>query len=139
MGMAFNLQDIKLWRSGITLEGKPPIQYISEDLLGAAEEILTLKKQIDDSNAKVRDHENHIKEVFNNQSRLRENIKSMQKMTGVAKLIDRYMEDLNREEDDLISTRDSISKLKESIRITNETLSACKVNLSLACDKLKKN
>jgi paraquat-inducible protein B len=59
-------------------------------------------------------HHAHIKGVHANQSRLRENIKSMEKVAS-SKLVDRYLVDLDKEEDDLIHTRQIITALEEQI------------------------
>jgi hypothetical protein len=59
----------------------------------------------------VATHHAHIKEVYDNQSRLRENIKSMEKVAS-SKLVDRYLVDLDKEEDDLIDTRQVITALE---------------------------
>jgi hypothetical protein len=62
----------------------------------------------------VATHNAHIKEVHANQSRLRENIKSMEKVAS-SKLVDRYLVDLDKEEDDLIHTRQVITALEEQM------------------------
>ena len=53
-----------------------------------------------------------VSEAFKNQDRLRENIRSMEKV-GTNKLTDRYLKDLDKEEDELIQTRRAIARLEE--------------------------
>ena len=62
----------------------------------------------------VATHQAHIKEVHANQSRLRENIKSMENVSS-SKLVHRYLADLDKEEDDLIHTRQVITALEEQM------------------------
>merc|ERR1711907_278873 len=54
-----------------------------------------------------------IKEVFTNQNRLRENIKSFEKF-GTNVLTERYLKDLDTEEDELIATRRHIGALDDA-------------------------
>ena len=58
--------------------------------------------------------QNHIQEVETNQSRLRENIKAMQRVSSL-KLINRYLADLDKEEDELIKIRRDITMLNQKI------------------------
>ena len=62
----------------------------------------------------VATHHAHIEEVHANQSRLRENIKSMENVSS-SKLVHRYLVDLDKEEDDLIHTRQVITALEEQM------------------------
>lgn len=48
--------------------------------------------------------------IFESQGRLRENIKALENMPQ-SSLVDRYMKDLDREEDELIQTRQQIEAL----------------------------
>ena len=54
-----------------------------------------------------------IKEVFTNQDRLRENIRSFEKF-GTNVLTERYLKDLDKEEDELIAMRRAIAALEEA-------------------------
>merc|ERR1719469_927415 len=51
--------------------------------------------------------------VFANQERLRQNIQSMEKVQNCGTLMSRYLTDLNKDEDDLIKTREQIAALEE--------------------------
>jgi hypothetical protein len=55
----------------------------------------------------ITSHSTHIDNVFNNQERLRKNLHSMEKMLD-SPLVLRYLEDLNKEEDDLNKTRQGL-------------------------------
>eukprot|EP00928_Gymnodinium_smaydae_P089680 TRINITY_DN735_c0_g1_i2.p1 TRINITY_DN735_c0_g1~~TRINITY_DN735_c0_g1_i2.p1 ORF type:complete len:844 (+),score=129.08 TRINITY_DN735_c0_g1_i2:63-2534(+) len=57
---------------------------------------------------------NRVKKIFENQQRLRENIKSMEHVrTG--SLLDRYMSDMDKEENDLINTRRRVDEAEEEV------------------------
>lgn len=58
--------------------------------------------------------EEHVSTIFKNQDRLRQNIKSMEKMPS-NDLVKRYLADLNSEETDLINTRQEITALNAEI------------------------
>jgi len=61
-----------------------------------------------------------ITAVFQNQQRIRENIKSLQKLRD-SNLVKRYLKDLDKEEDDIISTRAFIKQYEsESMQLTTE-------------------
>jgi len=53
-----------------------------------------------------------MKRIYDNQIRLRENIKSFDKMVGTD-LVKRYLKDLDTQEDELIATRLKIDELEE--------------------------
>eukprot|EP00995_Heteronema_vittatum_P002766 NODE_1403_length_975_cov_109.893089_g972_i0.p1 GENE.NODE_1403_length_975_cov_109.893089_g972_i0~~NODE_1403_length_975_cov_109.893089_g972_i0.p1 ORF type:complete len:187 (+),score=84.20 NODE_1403_length_975_cov_109.893089_g972_i0:24-563(+) len=78
----------------------------------------------------------HVKKVFENQSRLRENIKSMEKVTN-SSLIDRYLKDLNREEDDLIKTQKGITDAEEENFKLGAQLRQVKLDASTQAKKIK--
>mmetsp|Transcript_13597 Transcript_13597/g.24242 ORF Transcript_13597/g.24242 Transcript_13597/m.24242 type:complete len:500 (-) Transcript_13597:2165-3664(-) len=62
----------------------------------------------------------HVEIVTQNQERLRENIRSLEKVTNVT-LVNRYLNDLNKEEDDLINTKKAIAADDENIyQLTNQ-------------------
>merc|ERR1712107_280777 len=63
---------------------------------------------------KQRVDNDRVKKIFQNQERLRENIRSMEHVrTG--SLMERYMNDMDKEENDLIETRKRIEEAEESI------------------------
>jgi len=57
-------------------------------------------------------HQAHVQKVFTNQERLRSNIKSLEKVQS-STLVDRYLTDLNNQEDDLIATNAAMDELAE--------------------------
>ena len=58
-----------------------------------------------------------VKEVFTNQDRLRENIRSFEKF-GTNSLTERYLKDLDSQEDELIATRKAVAALEEVGKIS---------------------
>lgn len=57
-------------------------------------------------------HRAHVAKVEKNQERLRHNIKSMEKVQNT-ELVDRYLKDLNNQEDDLIATNSIVEQLTD--------------------------
>jgi len=57
-----------------------------------------------ESKAAIEAQNNLLKKIFENQQRLRDNIKSLQKVPGT-ELIKRYLKDLDAEEDEIIKVR----------------------------------
>jgi len=98
---------------------------VSDSLVKKVGELLELRSKIDSHTSQINLHESHIKAVFNNQARLRENIISLEKVNN-NDLVQRYLIDLNREEDDLIQTRQSISLLQNQITTLKDKLNELK-------------
>jgi len=96
----FSEREIIDWKAGSSVGGT----FLNEELLKQASQILKLKAEIADKQRQIETHKRHIDKVFQNQARLRENIKSLDKMVG-SDLMKRYLADLDIEEDDLIKTR----------------------------------
>jgi len=92
-------------------------------LLDQLDALHALKGQRAEGNRKSASLNAQVDQVFRNQTRLRENIKSLEKV-GTNELTKRYLKDLNQEEDSLIQTRRSLAALEESdARIQQETSS----------------
>jgi len=83
-----------------------------EPLLAACEKLLGLEAEGREIQQSLRANGDHTEAIHVSQKRIRENIKALEKLPG-SKLMDRYMADLDREEDDLIETRKGTEKLKE--------------------------
>mmetsp|Transcript_17860 Transcript_17860/g.27605 ORF Transcript_17860/g.27605 Transcript_17860/m.27605 type:complete len:387 (+) Transcript_17860:555-1715(+) len=136
-GSSFSRQDLINWLGGvsITCDGEIEIiSYLPQELADAAEKILTLKNSIACDQFAVDGYEKHIKEVFTNQSRLRDNIRSMEKLKTCSKLLERYLSDLDKEEDDLLKTREQIAVLTKTIQDTKNLLGTAEIDLTRLCD-----
>ena len=77
-----------------------------------------------------------VSEAFKNQDRLRENIRSMEKV-GSNKLLERYLKDLDKEEDELIQTRRAIARLEEEDAGHVRQMSATLLELGAAVQRLR--
>nr|AAQ16627.1 ubiquitin-like protein Ublp94.4 [Acanthamoeba castellanii] len=103
----FSDRQVSDWASGSSVGGK----LLDEKILTAAQKVLELRAETAEMQRQIDNHKRHIDKVFQNQNRLRENIRSLDKMTN-SDLMKRYLNDLNVEEDDLISTRKEIDAIE---------------------------
>eukprot|EP00933_Yihiella_yeosuensis_P007958 TRINITY_DN113185_c0_g1_i1.p1 TRINITY_DN113185_c0_g1~~TRINITY_DN113185_c0_g1_i1.p1 ORF type:complete len:850 (-),score=167.67 TRINITY_DN113185_c0_g1_i1:317-2782(-) len=80
---------------------------------------------------------NRVNKIFENQERLRENIRSMENVrTG--SLLDRYMSDMDKEENDLIGTRQRIEEAEESMAKKSQEISKLTLQLTLKTKEIQK-
>jgi len=82
-------------------------------LLNGLSGLHALKAQRLDCQHKIASHQARVKEIFKNQDRLRENIKSFEKF-GSNVLTERYLKDLDSEEDELVDVRKKVAQQEES-------------------------
>merc|ERR1712070_1290847 len=80
-----------------------------EPLLKTCEQYQALESQAESAKRTLQAHQSHVEKIYESQKRIRENIKAMEKMP-TSTLVQRYMDDLNKEEDDLIATREATEK-----------------------------
>jgi hypothetical protein len=90
----------------------PKRDLIPTPLFDKAVAIVDIQGILRDIEKQIKSREAHIKSIFENQDRIRQNIKSLEKIEK-SELMTRYLKDLNTEEDDLQQTRRSIAKLQE--------------------------
>lgn len=90
----------------------PKKELIPKSLFEKSVAIVEFQRVIRDIEKQIKSHEAHIKSIFENQDRIRQNIKSLEKVEK-SDLMTRYLKDLNTEEDDLQRTRRNISTLQE--------------------------
>jgi len=83
---------------------------IPAELFDKALAIVNTQINLRDLEKRIQSREAHIKSIFENQDRLRQNIKSLEKMEK-SELMIRYLKDLNTEEDDLQATRREIKAM----------------------------
>ena len=100
----FTNQNLHQWQSGA--------QAVPAQLLQELLELRAVEDTVKDLERQAQVHGNHVQQIFKNQERLRSNIKSLEKVAS-NKLVDRYLTDLDREQDDLITTNSLIKKAKE--------------------------
>jgi len=110
------------------------VPMVSKSLLDKLEVVLfhqNKKKEIQRQTTLFNDH---IKKIFENQSRLRENIKSLEKILD-SDLVRRYLKDLDRQEDDLNNTRKKIATLVEEEANINEQIKLLNLDISTITKK----
>jgi len=83
---------------------------LPKELIELLEKVVLLQNRTKEIEQFIRTHNDHITKIFQNQTRLRENIRSLEKLTQ-SDLIKRYLKDLDKEEDDLQKTRSLIEQL----------------------------
>jgi len=83
---------------------------LPKELLDLVEKVILLQNRTKEIDRIISSHNDHITKIFQNQTRLRENIRSLEKLTQ-SELIKRYLKDLDKEEDDLQKTRSQIEQL----------------------------
>jgi len=126
------------WKSGSTstpilIEGKVQ-SVIDKSLLDKMEIVLFHRSKKQELQRQMNVHNDHIKKIFENQSRLRDNIKSLEKILD-SDLVRRYLKDLNRQEDDLNSTRKNITELVEEEAQINEQIKHLNLEISTITKK----
>ena len=78
-----------------------------------------------------------VSKIFENQTRLRENIKSMEHVrTG--SLLERYMNDMDKEENDLIETRKRIEEFEEVLAKMTTEVSKLTLQIVMKAKSLQK-
>jgi len=103
IGAHVTAKELLAWRSAGSLPAS---------MLGSLDTLHALKAQRAEGQRKIGLAQAHVAEIFVNQDRLRENIRSLEKV-GPNVLMKRYLSDLDKEEDDLIGTRKAIATIEE--------------------------
>jgi len=126
IGENYSERDLIKWKQGTTVdpEGKP---LIGGTLIEQIEKIFGSKQLIETCTRTITSLEDQIKKVFTNQNRIRENLKSMDKMQN-SPLVSKYLKDLEKEEDDIKAIRAEIDKSEKD----KNTYLAESKNLKLA-------
>eukprot|EP01119_Soliformovum_irregulare_P002190 TRINITY_DN1241_c0_g3_i1.p1 TRINITY_DN1241_c0_g3~~TRINITY_DN1241_c0_g3_i1.p1 ORF type:complete len:820 (+),score=318.49 TRINITY_DN1241_c0_g3_i1:83-2542(+) len=108
----FRDSDVTRWSSGSFVDPKDSILIPS--ILDPLRSLMSFNAEIKSNEDQIAISKESINKIFANQSRLRENLKSLEKVADSSKLTARYMEDLNRDEDELAKTERLIEKLQSS-------------------------
>jgi len=112
-------KDLLTWKAPLSIDPESGT-IIPTILLEKVAKVLNLQLREKEITQIIDSRNEYISKVFQNQSRLRENIKSMEKMRD-SELVKRYLKDLDKEEDDLMKTRESIENFeKEKIQVQKE-------------------
>mmetsp|Transcript_131026 Transcript_131026/g.339329 ORF Transcript_131026/g.339329 Transcript_131026/m.339329 type:complete len:812 (-) Transcript_131026:193-2628(-) len=113
-------------------------------LVGKVKAIVVQLRKLKDQQQKRKDLQRRqdvdskrVEKIFQNQQRLRENIKSMEHVrTGT--LLDRYMNDMDKEENDLIGTRKRMEEVDEQMASLTAEMSSCALQISMETKALQK-
>lgn len=100
--------------------------------------IVELQRIIRDIEKQIKGHEAHIKSIFENQDRIRQNIKSLERVEK-SDLMTRYLKDLNTEEDDLQRTRRNISALQDQCNQRQRELEDKQASIKHEAKEAQKN
>jgi DNA repair exonuclease SbcCD ATPase subunit len=111
---------------------------IPTSLFDKAVAIVDIQVIIRDIDKQIKSREAHIKSIFENQERIRQNIKSLEKIEK-SDLMTRYLKDLNTEEDDLQETRRNIAKLQEQCNQIQRELEEKQASLKHEAKETQKN
>ncbi len=125
--------NLATWTTGSSVRPQQPL--LAADMVAQAQQILQaeartreLRREIDVCNAR-------LQKVFVNQSRLRDNIKSLEKVAASDKLLARYMADLGREEDDILSEKRLIEGKENAIADLDKELQQLRFQITAAAQK----
>ena len=113
------------WRAGSSVGGT----FLDEGHLQLASQIISCRTETTDIQRQIDGLKRHTEKVFQNQQRIRENIKSLDKMVG-SDLMKRYLADLDVEEDDLIKTRKDMEGRENQKQQRDKELSELQFALS---------
>ena len=118
----YSENDVRKWEAGlsfkfdVTTDFKFNPIYVPVTILEKLNTQMEIRAHIAALNTNIRSNEEVINQVEKNQKRLRDNIKSLEKVSDKkSSLVSRYLSDLNSEEDNLIAARAKITNLQAEI------------------------
>jgi hypothetical protein len=92
---------------------------LPQDFVSLVQKMFSIRSAISGVQRKVAQTQARERKVYENQARLRQNIQSMEKVRDCGSLLTRYLEDLNKDEDDLHHARLMIEADEEDIAKLN--------------------
>jgi len=104
VGTQVSERELLAWREG---------GLLPEEILTALDSLHALKAKRAEGQRQLAIRRKAVKETFTNQDRLRENIRAFEKF-GSNVLTERYLKDLDNEEDDLLAMRQATAALEEA-------------------------
>jgi len=87
--------------------------YIDRATRNKLDELLKFSAQINDLNRDIKENEDEVRVIHEDQKRLRENLKALGESSDEKKLRERYVGEMSREEDRLRHLRRNVKELKE--------------------------
>jgi ubiquitin len=125
------------WKGRETAYNPDSVQNEVDDLLQQVSKLQDLENKKSEAQRKQSLDTGRVKKIFENQSRLRENIKSMEAVrTG--SLLDRYMNDMDKEENDLIETRQRIEEAEEAVAGFAQEVTKLTLHISMKAKQVQK-
>jgi len=116
----------------------PEAEKEVRDLLAKVRELGRLEAEKKELARKQSLDATRVKKIFENQGRLRENIKSMEHVrTG--SLLERYMNDMDKEENDLIETRRRIEEAEEAAAKIQKEAAQLALQISMKAKEMRKS
>jgi len=139
----YNESDVRRWEHGlifkfdVSTDFKFDPVYLPLNILQLLNSHVDLKAKVVLLNSDIRGFEEIITQVDRNQKRLRENIKSLEKVSdkSSAVLVGRYLSDLNKEEDDLLNARAKISALQTQVATAEAQIKVIVANINATIRK----
>lgn len=110
------------------------MNYISPDLKRIFEKIVELKSKINDIKTKIKTKEKRCSDIFNDQQRLRENLKVLKDTPQERKLSEEYVSKLSLQEKELEDLKKEIQKLQNEGERYSSELDKIIKNISLEKD-----
>jgi len=125
------------WKGRETTYNPDGVQGQIDDLLEQVSKLHGIEGEKTELVRKQDQDRVRVEKIFENQSRLRENIKSMEAVrTG--SLLDRYMNDMDKEENDLIEARKRIEAAEESKAALSQEATKLTLQISMKAKQLQK-
>ncbi|GMH85243.1 hypothetical protein TrST_g10929 [Triparma strigata] len=107
-------------------------------IIQESEKLYLIQSQIDEKKRSIARQQRSCQTITEIQSRLRENIKGLEKVssnTATTKLLTRYLSDLNQQEDELLQGNKIIEKLTAEIYGHEQMTNGISVKIKEDCDK----
>ncbi|CAF0772758.1 unnamed protein product [Rotaria sordida] len=116
----------------------PKRDLLPTSLFDKAVAIVDIQLALRELDKTIKSLEAHIKSIFENQERIRQNIKSLEKIDK-SDLMIRYLKDLNTEEDDLQQTRREIKTMQDEYNQKQRELEDKQASLKHEAKEIQKN
>jgi hypothetical protein len=129
----FNSKDLIRWNE-IYFEKKT----LDESLKKKLDKSLKLRTDLEELNKIIGIINENIQKIYQNQNRLRENIKSLEKMS-TSDLIKRYLRDMDKEEDDLKAIKIELEGREKDRNLLLKELKEINLQLSLETEAILEN
>mmetsp|Transcript_25952 Transcript_25952/g.48942 ORF Transcript_25952/g.48942 Transcript_25952/m.48942 type:complete len:282 (+) Transcript_25952:91-936(+) len=107
-------------------------------IIQESEKLYLIQSQIDEKRRSIARQQRSCQTITEIQSRLRENIKGLEKVssnTATTKLLTRYLSDLNQQEDELLQGNKIIEKLTAEIYAHEQMTNGISIKIKEDCDK----